>query len=77
VLASAVGGLPEVVVDGETGFLTPPGDVDAMIANGVRVLGDAALHTRLRDAAAQRALEFTTDRIVPRYERLYEGVLGA
>ncbi len=77
VLANAVGGLPEVVVDGETGFLTPPGDLDAMIANGVRVLGDAALHARLRDAAARRALEFTADRVVPRYERLYKEVLGA
>ncbi len=77
VLASAVGGLPEVVVDGETGLLSPPGDVNAMIANGVRILGDAALHARFRDAAARRALEFTADRIVPRYERLYEEVLGA
>jgi glycosyltransferase involved in cell wall biosynthesis len=58
-------------------LLTPPGDVNAMIANGVRILGDAALHARFRDAAARRALEFTADRIVPRYERLYEEVLGA
>src|SRR5436309_588211 len=36
VLASAVGGLPEVVVHGETGFLTPKGDVEAMIADGLR-----------------------------------------
>jgi glycosyltransferase involved in cell wall biosynthesis len=77
VLASAVGGLPEVVVDGETGFLTPPGAIDAMVANGVRILGDAALHARFRDAAARRALEFSADRIVPRYERLYEEVLRA
>ncbi|HVH10887.1 MAG TPA: N-acetyl-alpha-D-glucosaminyl L-malate synthase BshA [Gemmatimonadales bacterium] len=77
VLATAVGGLPEVVVHGETGFLTPVGDVDAMIANGIRVLRDPTLHARLRDAAAQRAHAFTADKIVPRYERLYEEVLGA
>jgi len=77
VLASAVGGLPEVVVDGETGFLTPPGDIDAMIAHGVRALRDGALHARLRDAAARRALEFAADRVVPRYEQLYQDVLGA
>ena len=75
VLASAVGGLPEVVVHGETGFLTPKGDVDAMIAHGLRVLRDAALQARMRDAAARRALEFSADRIVPRYERVYEDVL--
>ncbi len=77
VLASAVGGLPEVVVDGETGFLTPVGDVDGMIDHALRVLRDTALHTRLKDAAARRALEFAADRIVPRYEHVYEDVLRA
>src|SRR5437868_14855859 len=77
VLASAVGGLPEVVVDGETGFLTPPGDVDAMIVHGVRALRDGALHARLRAAASRRALDFTADRVVPQYEQLYRDVLGA
>ena len=77
VLASAVGGLAEVVVDGETGFLTPPRDIDAMIAHGVRVLRDGALHARLRDAASRRALDFTADRVVPQYEQLYRDVLGA
>src|SRR5947208_3309128 len=75
VIATAVGGLPEVVVPGETGFLTPKGDVAAMIAHGLRVLRDGALHARMRAAAARRALEFAADRIVPRYEQLYEDVL--
>ncbi len=75
VVATAVGGVPEVVVHGETGFLTPKGDVDAMIAHSLRLLGDAALQARMRDAAARRALEFAADRVVPRYERLYEDVL--
>jgi glycosyltransferase involved in cell wall biosynthesis len=64
-----------VVTDGQTGFLTPVGDVAAMTAQAVHVLRDAALHARLREAAARRALEFAADRIVPRYERLYEDVL--
>src|SRR5947209_20617617 len=75
VLASAVGGLPEVVVDGETGFLSPPGDVDAMIANGVRALRDGALHARLPDAAARRAHDFAADRDEPRYEQRYTDLL--
>ena len=77
VIASAVGGLPEVVVDGETGFLTPPRDVPAMIGHATRLLRDPALHARLRDAAARRALEFAAERVVPRYERVYEDVLNA
>ena len=76
VVASAVGGLPEVVVDGETGYLTPSGDIAAMTARAVAVLSDATLHTQLRTAAARRALEFAAERIVPRYERLYEDVLA-
>jgi hypothetical protein len=48
-----------------------------MIANGVRALRDGALHARLRDAAARRALVFAADRVVPRYEQLYADVLGA
>src|SRR5205807_2048815 len=75
VLATAVGGLPEVVVDGETGFLSPPGDVAAMTAHALRVLRDPPLLTRLRAAAAARALEFSADRIVPRYEQVYRDVL--
>jgi len=75
VVATAVGGVPEVVIHGETGFLTPKGDVDAMIAHSLGVLGDAALQARMRDAAARRALEFAADRVVPRYEQLYEDVL--
>jgi glycosyltransferase involved in cell wall biosynthesis len=62
-------------VDRETGFLTPVGDVDGMIERALRVLRDEALHARLRVAAARRALEFAADRIVPRYEQLYEDVL--
>ena len=77
VVASAVGGVPEVVVDGQTGFLTAPEDVDAMIDLARRVLRDGALHARLREAAARRALDFAAERIVPRYERVYEDVLGA
>jgi len=76
VLASAVGGLPEVVVDGETGYLTPGGDVAAMTERALRLLGDPAAHLRFRRQAAVRALEFSTDRIVPRYERIYEELLG-
>ncbi|MGH7569066.1 MAG: N-acetyl-alpha-D-glucosaminyl L-malate synthase BshA [Gemmatimonadales bacterium] len=76
VIASRVGGLPEVVLDGATGFLAPVGAVEQMSERAVALLRDPAEHERFRRAAAARALEFSTERVVPRYERLYEDVLS-
>jgi len=76
VIASRVGGLPEVVVDGETGHLAPVGAVDEMTERAVALLRDPAAHARMRAAASARAREFSAERIVPRYERLYQDVLG-
>jgi len=75
VIASAVGGLPEVVVSGETGFLAPVGAVDAMAAEAIAILADSARHARMRLAAVERARAFATERIVPLYEALYEEVM--
>ncbi len=76
VIASAAGGIPEVVHNGETGYLAPPGDVAAMTERALHVLQDRAELEQLRHNAAARALEFSADRVVPRYEQLYEEVLG-
>jgi len=76
VIASAAGGIPEVVEDGKTGFLAPPGDVATMIDRSLRVLGNPDEHSRLKQNAAARALDFSADKVVPRYEALYEEVLS-
>ncbi len=76
VVASAVGGVPEVVQDGESGWLAPAGDVATMAARALQLLGDPTEHERLKRNAAARALEFATDRVVPRYEALYQEVLA-
>jgi L-malate glycosyltransferase len=74
VVASRVGGLPEVVVDGVTGTLHPPHDLDAMAASAVRILLDADLHRRMAEAGVRIANErFSADRVVPMYEAVYEG----
>ena len=54
VVASAVGGLLDLVVDGETGLLVPPGDVAALRAALESLLGDEALRRRLGEAARER-----------------------
>ncbi len=75
VVASAVGGLPEVVVDGETGFLRPPGDVEAMAEAVLSLLDHDELRLRLGAAARARAeLLFAPAAVLPRYEALYREV---
>jgi len=74
-VVSDVGGLPELVVDGETGFLCPVDDVDAFTDRTRALLSDEDLHERMASAARERAEEsFDIDRVVPLYERYYESV---
>jgi L-malate glycosyltransferase len=76
VIASATGGLPEVVEDGKTGYLAAVGDVAIMTERALRVLESGAEHERLKRNAVERALEFSADKVVPLYEGLYEEVLA-
>jgi alpha-maltose-1-phosphate synthase len=72
VVASAVGGVPEIVQDGETGFLVPPGDVAALHDRLAQVLGDAALARRLGANARQSVLDrFTWSRVAERCLQAY------
>jgi len=77
VVASRVGGLPEVVRDGEDGFLHAVGDVEAMAASAARLVDDAALRARLGAAARARAVaHFRPGPAVDRYEAVYRRVLA-
>src|SRR6185369_1208539 len=77
VIASRVGVLPEVVTDGETGYLSPVGDVDKMAADAARLLSDNKLRRemgqRARDSAISR---YRTDVVIPQYIDFYEQVLA-
>ena len=77
VVASRVGGLPEVVEDGVSGFLFEVGALDDMAEAGVRLLTDEGLHRQMSQAGRQTAEEdFSATAIVPLYESFYERVLG-
>jgi len=76
VVASRVGGLPEVVVHGETGFLAPLGDTAAMAGFVQRLLDDDGLRQRLGAASARRSREeFAFEHVLRLHEELYESLL--
>jgi N-acetyl-alpha-D-glucosaminyl L-malate synthase BshA len=76
VIATCVGGLPEVVEDGVTGFLRPVGDVEGMAAAALSLLRDPARLRRFGEEARRQAVErFSETAIVARYRDLYRRVL--
>jgi glycosyltransferase involved in cell wall biosynthesis len=71
VVASRIGGLPDLVADGETGILTAPGDVDALRLALDRLVRDPAERERMGMAARQRARAFQAQSVIERIERAY------
>ena len=77
-VATRVGGVPELITDGEDGYLEAVGDIEAQAARVVALLTDDALHWRMAKAGRWNAGErFCTDRIIPQYERYYTDVVNA
>src|SRR5687767_4659063 len=78
VVASRVGGLPEVVEDGVCGYLREPDDVEGMAESGVRLLTDPELHARMAQAGRETAgRRFCADLVVPQYEAFYSGLIDS
>lgn len=74
VISSNSGGLPELNINGKTGFLSKVGDIDDMVKNAKIILSDSNLSV-FKKNALDRAREFDAHKIVPRYIELYEDVL--
>jgi glycosyltransferase involved in cell wall biosynthesis len=77
IVAADIGGLRDVVADGETGLLVAPDDGEALAAALRRLLDDPALRERMGAAALDRARTFGPDAVVPRFEEAYEAALQA
>jgi glycosyltransferase involved in cell wall biosynthesis len=77
VVASAVGGLPEIVADGKTGLVVPRGDAEALAAALVELASDSDRARELGEAGRRRALaEFRQERCTARHEELYRAALA-
>ncbi len=75
VISTNTGGLPEVNIQGETGFLSDVGDVEAMAANGIKILSDDKMLERFRANALAQAKRFDISNVLPHYEKYYETVI--
>jgi len=77
VVATRVGGNPEVVVDGVTGYLVPSGDVTAFASRTIELLLDRDLRKRMGEAGRRRVeRHFQLQDVANRYQEVYEGLLS-
>ena len=75
VISSNAGGLPEINIEGETGYLADVGDVETMGIKAIELLSDENKLKTFKAKAAAHAKQFDIDTIVPRYEALYNRFL--
>ena len=76
VISTNIGGIPEVNIDGVTGFFSDVGDVKGMITKSLKILQNPELKKELSVNAFNRAKEFDISAIVPMYEDLYQEVIA-
>ena len=78
VVASRVGGVPEVVDDGLTGCLSEPGDLEKMSDDAARLLSDETARREMGRRARESAVgRYSTDLVIPQYIEFYERVIAA
>ena len=76
IAATRAGGIPEVVVDGESGLLAEAANPDALGAAIVRLATDSALAAHVADGARRRVRDFSVERMTDRTVELYERVIA-
>ena len=77
VIGAAAEGLPELVRNGETGYLLPVGDVEGMARRSIELLSDSKKHASMAEAARRVSIEnYDVEKIIPMYEEFYGRVLG-
>jgi len=75
VVSSNIGGLPEVNIEGKTGFLCNVGDIDTMADRVLTILENPETHQKFRKAAFEHAKTFDIENILPVYEEYYKEII--
>ena len=75
VISTNAGGLPEIIIDGNCGYMSNVGDVADMANNAIRILKDDVVYKEFKKNALLQAERFDIESIVPQYEALYKRVL--
>lgn len=75
-VGTKIGGIPEVIDNGKTGYLSDVGDVEDIAQNAIKILADTTLHTKFAENAISRVKEhFSSQRIVEQYEDMYQQLI--
>lgn len=77
VISSSVGGLPELQVHGETGYVAELGDIDRMSKYAIELLTNPIKHEHFAKAARNRAKQFELEAAISQYEKYYEKILNS
>ena len=75
VISTNAGGLPEIIINGDCGYMSNVGDVEDMSKNAILILKDKATHDRFKGNALAQARKFDIENIVPQYEKLYQRLI--
>ncbi len=76
IISSNAGGIPEVNLNGKTGFISDIGDTDSMINNAMSLLGDPQKHKLFKKQAQLQAKKFNLESVVNSYERIYNDAVA-
>ena len=76
VVSSNTGGLPELNIDGNSGYTSDIGDIESMASNAIRILSDKSLKKKYRSQAFENAKKYDIKMIIPLYEEIYNEALN-
>jgi L-malate glycosyltransferase len=75
VISTNAGGLPEIIIDGNCGYMSNVGDVEDMAKNAIKILKEDDVYASFKANALKQAQRFGIENIVPQYEALYKSLL--